>query len=294
MRKVYYLMLVFSALLLGINFAINKQYQKSYGASLYAALFFNTLLGFSTTAIFLIFKGFKIGFSIYSCVMAAIEETLVICYTILGFKILKSLGSMAMYTLSLMSGGMVIPYILGIAFLNEPFTYLRTAGLILIIASVVLSNLSNLNSARKEIIMCVAVFLLNGCVSIVSKIHQTQTFYKTVSAFDFVAFGGMFKFFISGLIFLIVKGKNTQKNVHINNASKAIVIIAASAVASGVSFMLQLKGASKLPATVLYPFITGGSIMFSAVIGAFVFRERISFRLALSLAVCFVGTLFFI
>lgn len=287
-------MLIFAALLLGINFAINKQYQKSYGASLYAALFFNMLLGFSTMAIFLIFKGFKIDFSVYSSVMAAIEETLVICYTILGFKILKSLGSMAMYTLSLMSGGMVLPYICGIVFLNEPFTYLRTVGLILIIASVVLANLSNLNSARKEIIMCIAVFLLNGCVSIVSKIHQTQTIYKTVSASDFVAFGGMFKFLISGAIFLTVKNKITEKNVNMNNIPRALVIIAASAVASGFSFMLQLKGASKLPATVLYPFITGGSIIFSAIIGGVVYRERTSLRLALSLAVCFVGTLFFL
>lgn len=290
----YYLMLIFAALLLGINFAINKQYQKLYGASLYAALFFNMLLGFSTMAIFLIFKGFKIDFSVYSSVMAAIEETLVICYTILGFKILKSLGSMAMYTLSLMSGGMVLPYICGIVFLNEPFTYLRTVGLILIIASVVLANLSNLNSARKEIIMCIAVFLLNGCVSIVSKIHQTQTIYKAVSASDFVAFGGMFKFLISGAIFLTVKNKITEKNVNMNNIPRALVIIAASAVASGVSFMLQLKGASKLPATVLYPFITGGSIIFSAIIGGVVYRERTSLRLALSLAVCFVGTLFFL
>lgn len=287
-------MLIFAALLLGINFAINKQYQKLYGASLYAALFFNMLLGFSTMAIFLIFKGFKIDFSVYSSVMAAIEETLVICYTILGFKILKSLGSMAMYTLSLMSGGMVLPYICGIVFLNEPFTYLRTVGLILIIASVVLANLSNLNSARKEIIMCIAVFLLNGCVSIVSKIHQTQTIYKAVSASDFVAFGGMFKFLISGAIFLTVKNKITEKNVNMNNIPRALVIIAASAVASGVSFMLQLKGASKLPATVLYPFITGGSIIFSAIIGGVVYRERTSLRLALSLAVCFVGTLFFL
>lgn len=287
-------MLIFAALLLGINFAINKQYQKLYGASLYAALFFNMLLGFSTMAIFLIFKGFKIDFSVYSSVMAAIEETLVICYTILGFKILKSLGSMAMYTLSLMSGGMVLPYICGIVFLNEPFTYLRTVGLILIIASVVLANLSNLNSARKEIIMCIAVFLLNGCVSIVSKIHQTQTIYKTVNVSDFVAFGGMFKFLISGAIFLTVKNKITEKNVNMNNIPRALVIIAASAVASGVSFMLQLKGASKLPATVLYPFITGGSIIFSAIIGGVVYRERTSLRLALSLAVCFVGTLFFL
>ena len=61
--------------------------------------------------------------------MAALEETLVISYTVLGFRILKMSGSMAMYTLSLMTSGMILPYVWGIAFLNEPFTCLRTAGL---------------------------------------------------------------------------------------------------------------------------------------------------------------------
>lgn len=287
-------MLVFSALLLGINFAFNKLYQKLYGTSLCAAFLFNALLGLATAAIFFIFKGFKINFCIYSCIMAAFEETLVISYTVLGFRILKMSGSMAMYTLSLMTGGMILPYVWGIAFLNEPFTCLRTAGLILIIAGIVLANLGGRNLNRNQVIMCAAVFMLNGCVSIVSKVHQTQTFYQTVSASDFVAFGGMFKFIISGAVFLSAKNKNKEKNAHMENMGKAIIIIVASAAASGTAFMLQLKGASELLATVLYPFVTGGSIMFSAIIGGIIFREKISTVLAASVELCFAGTLLFL
>lgn len=222
----YYLILIFSALLLGITFAFNKLYQRAYGASPYAAFFFNTLLGLTTLAVFWAIKGFKLELYPYSCIMAGIEGILVICYNIFGFKILKSSGAMSMYTLSLMAGGMVLPYIWGIVFLNEPFTYMRTIGLILIIAGVVLSNLKGSKTKWNQALMCGAVFLLNGCVSIVSK--------------------------------------------------------------------LQLKGASELPATVLYPFVTGGSIVFSAVIGGIVFKEKFSFRLALSVALCFIGTIFFI
>lgn len=53
--------------------------------------------------------------------MAGIEGILVISYNIFGFKILKSSGSMSMYTLSLMTGGMVLPYIWGIVF-KEKFS----------------------------------------------------------------------------------------------------------------------------------------------------------------------------
>lgn len=290
----YYLILIFSALLLGITFAFNKLYQRAYGASPYAAFFFNTLLGLTTLAVFWAIKGFKLELYPYSCIMAGIEGILVICYNIFGFKILKSSGSMSMYTLSLMAGGMVLPYIWGIVFLNEPFTYMRTIGLILIIAGVVLSNLKGSKTKWNQALMCGAVFLLNGCVSIVSKMHQIQSIYKTADSSGFVALGGMFKFLIAGTVFLIIKNRNAEQNTRINNKPKAISIIAAAAVASGLSFMLQLKGASELPATVLYPFVTGGSIVFSAVIGGIVFKEKFSLRLILSVALCFIGTIFFI
>lgn len=117
----YYLILIFSALLLGITFAFNKLYQIAYGAPPYAAFFFNTLLGLTTLAAFWANKGFKLELYPYSCIMAGIEGILVISYNIFGFKILKSSGSMSMYTLSLMTGGMVLPYIWGIVF-KEKFS----------------------------------------------------------------------------------------------------------------------------------------------------------------------------
>jgi len=53
-------------------------------------------------------------------------------------------------------------------------------------------------------------------------------------------------------------------------------------------------GAEKLPATVLYPFITGGSMLFSSIIGAIVFREKLSKNLILSIGLCLIGTLLFL
>ncbi|GEM_PF-6484974 len=74
--------------------------------------------------------------------MAVLLNDLVMCYNIIGFRLLKS-GTMAMHTLFLMSGGMVLPYVFGLLFLNEPFSLFRTAALILILAGVVLSNDDN-------------------------------------------------------------------------------------------------------------------------------------------------------
>lgn len=288
----YYLMLTGAAMLLGADFALNKIYQKFYGTAPKAAFFFNSLLGLITAVIFFCINGFKLNFSFYSLIMAGLMSLLVMSYNIIGFRLLKS-GTMAVYTLFLMTGGMVLPYVWGLLFLNEDFSVLRTGGLVVILAGVVLSNFGGERVNLKQIIMCLAVFFINGCTSIVSKMHQSQTTFDSVNASEFIILGGIFKFSLAGILFLVFKNKDSLES-GVVSLKKAVIIITASAVISGVSYMLQLLGAKSLPATVLYPFITGGSIVFSALSGVIVFKEQLSGKLILSVILCFAGTLMFL
>lgn len=288
----YYLMLTGAAMLLGADFALNKIYQRIYGTAPKAAFFFNSLLGLITAVIFFCINGFKLNFSFYSLIMAGLMSLLVMSYNIIGFRLLKS-GTMAVYTLFLMTGGMVLPYVWGLLFLNEDFSVLRTGGLVVILAGVVLSNFGGERVNLKQIIMCLAVFFINGCTSIVSKMHQSQTTFDSVNAAEFIILGGIFKFSLAGILFLVFKNKDSLES-GVVSLKKAVIIITASAVISGVSYMLQLLGAKSLPATVLYPFITGGSIVFSALSGVIVFKEQLSEKLILSVILCFAGTLMFL
>lgn len=288
----YYLMLTGAAMLLGADFALNKIYQKFYGTAPKSAFFFNSLLGLITAVIFFCINGFRFDFSIYSFVMAGLMSMLVMCYNMIGFRLLRS-GTVAMYTLFLMTGGMVLPYIWGLLFLNEDFSLLRTLGLTVILSGVVLSNFSGERVNIKQIVMCVAVFALNGFVSIISKTHQSQTTFNSVNAAEFIILGGFFKFLLAGILFLVFKNKDGSESRE-HSLKKAVIIITSSAVISGVSYMLQLLGAKSLPATVLYPFITGGSIVFSALTGVSLFKEKLSAKLIISVILCFAGTLMFL
>ena len=269
-----YMMLTSAALLLAMDFAMNKIYQKLRGTSSKTSLFFNSVLGLATAIIFFIVNNFKLSFSPYSAFTAMLMSTLVMTYNIIGFRILRQ-GSMAIYSLFLMTGGMVLPYIWGLVFLNESFSAVRTIGLIIIIVGVFLSNFSGEKINLKQIYMCLAVFVLNGFVSIISKMHQIEINYQCVSTIEFVILGGIFKFFIAGFLFLTFKNREGQRSEK-NNFSKSLIVIILSAVIGGTAYFLQLYGAKSLPATVLYPFITGGSIVSSTLIGALLFKERLS------------------
>ena len=123
--------------------------------------------------------------------------------------------------------------------------------------------------------------------------HQIEINYQCVSTIEFVILGGIFKFFIAGFLFLTFKNREGQRSEK-NNFSKSLIVIILSAVIGGTAYFLQLYGAKSLPATLLYPFITGGSIVFSTLIGAVLFKEKLSRKLIISVVLCFAGTIMFI
>lgn len=62
----------------------------------------------------------------------------------------------------------------------------------------------------------------------------------------------------------------------------------------GLSYMLRLIGAESLSVSVLYPFITGGSIILTSFSGVAVFKEKLTIRQWMAVTACFVGTLLFL
>ena len=291
-----YGLLLLAAVLLAFDFALSKLYQRRAGATLSAGFAFNALSGLFTAFIFWAIGGFSLEISLFSVIMACLLSALGITYTLFGFRILKS-GSMALYSLFLMVGGMTLPYLWGLWFLDEAFSWLRTGGLIVLMLAVLLSNLPKKGERinPKLLLMCLAVFLLNGLVSVVSKTHQVQISFVSVSAAQFVAFSGVAKFALAGSAFLISKKIDpTPKTSHRTSSLFILGLVALSAAVSGISYLFQLIGAENLPATVLYPFITGGGMIFSSIVGMVVFREKPSRVLLFSIGLCFVGTLMFL
>ncbi len=258
-----------------------------------AGITYNALLGVSATVIYLVINKFKIELTSYSVIMAAIFTILILTYVMIGFKIMKK-GNMSLYTLFLMSGGMTIPYIWGVLFLNEELTIVRTIGLLAIIAAIVISNSGGAKPDRKQLLLCIAVFLLNGFTSVTSKMHQISPISELVTSSDFAFITAVFKAVLCIALLLILKNKmNVQAPISLP-IKKVLPIVIITALADSISFVFQLIGATELPATILYPFITGGSIILTSLAGVIVFKEKMTARQWMGVAICFVGTLLFL
>ena len=130
-------------------------------------------------------------------------------YNVLSFRILKA-GGMTLYSVFLMLGGMLLPYVYGVLFLDEPLTALRIVGVAVIGVAVVLSCRGTYKVSPWVYALCAVVFLLNGGVSIFSKIHQIEATQPVISTTAFVMYGGVGRFiFSSGA--LLAQGKKAEK-----------------------------------------------------------------------------------
>ena len=283
-------MLILAAVLLAMNFALTKFYQKNGNNTNYEILIFNAITATFSGLIFFGINGFKVDFKTFSVCMSALFTMLVFTYQIIGFKIMAR-GKIAIYTMFLMSGGMILPYLWGVFFLEEEISLLRSLGLIVILLSLLVSNLDEMKLDFKLFIMCAAVFVLNGFVSIISKTHQIND--NAVSTNDFVIINNLFSA-LSGYLIAFSCRKTAESKKRQPIRLKHIIIIFMVAATSGISSFLQLKGAQNIPASVLYPVITGGTVLFTAIAGRIFFKEKGSLKLNIGLVMCFVGTCMFL
>ncbi len=289
-----YILIIFSSFLTSLIFAIGKVYQLWEGSGVKEGYRYTALTGIFTAIIFLAINKFKLGFAPYSLIMCSLQAILVTSYTILSFQLLK-MGTMALYTIFLMTGGMIVPYFTGIIFLDESSTIMNSLGLIVIIAGVVLTKFSKEKVSAKQLMLCIIVFFLNGGVSVVSKFHQIETFYATVPSIEFTIWGSLTRTVLSviALMFLKKNYVTNEKKETSSQKNKWVYLCVVSAIFTGFSSILQLNGASDIPATVLYPLITGGAIVFTSLLGAICFKEKLSKNVIASILLCTTGLVIF-
>lgn len=288
----YYLMMIFATLLLAVEFSLQKLYQKQCGTSPRAGLTYNAICGLINAVVFFAVNGFRLEAPLFAVLMALCMSLCLVGYTLLGFRVLKA-GNMALYTMFLMTGGMTVPYVWGLVFLDEPFSILRLLGLVVIIAAIVLSNLGDKRSNMKILLLCCIIFFLNGGCSVSSKLSQTENPYGVVSPMVFVCLTGILRFVLCSIALPFTK-KSDDQVPQAFPFRKILPIILCAAIVNGTFFALELVGAANLPASVLYPIVSGGSIIFSTFAGVLLFHEKPTLYQKIGIGLCFFGTCLFL
>ena len=292
-----YLMAMGSVALIALGFIIQKVYQRATDSSAKSSSAYSLISAALSLLFLIIMNGLTLEITAYSAINATLRALCGLAYTVIGFKIMKE-GSVAYYMLFLMSGGMLLPAIYGWIFLREPVLPLHLIGVLIILFALVLSNLGEEKPKPKVILMCLMVFVLNGFVSIFSKLHQVCTDYEIVSTTAYAALGTLSSLITSFGLLVFSNLKNTKKdNEGLQNSRfnyKALLMIPIASVIGVISSLMQLECAKTLPASMLYPIITGGTVGLTGIFAAVLFKEKLSKRGLVGVILCVLGTVFFI
>lgn len=297
-----YAVIILAAVFFTAQFAFTKLFEKNMEQNTLTTLIMMTVTGIIGAVIFLFAGGFRVEFSPISAIWAAVFALVMIPYYMIGIKVL-SIGSLAIYSMFMMLGGMLVPFFYGVIFLRETPSTAQICGTLILSVCVIMQAIqqngdgdSKGKKSRRILFfaLCLIIFFLNGMTGVIAKAHEisagavdeksfTVTYCTLIAVVSLVMLAAA----------LIRSGKGSFRSVKKAMTPKLLVIMAMIGAAAYGGNFLQLVAANRVPASVQFPLISGGVIVLSAIVSAAIFREKISKKEWISVMGAFISTFLF-
>ena len=300
----YYLMVTFATVLYSVQFVFTKCYQKEKGASFFYSTIFSALTCLFAVPFFLVLNKGRMEFTWFSFWIACLFAIDCILCAVFSAKTLSK-ANLSVYSLFLMMGGMLIPFVYGVVNGDE-----LTIFKVVAVACVLLAMVFTLQKEEGKKIdfgaaTCfVLIFLTNGLTGVLTYVHQ-HAMMETVSSSGFLFLCNLVQFVLSGLlvggIYLYEKQKNPtvlglkreQRGFLGLALKKSWLIAIASSIGytlvHSIAMLCTTITAKYVEAGVQFTIITGGCMVMSALLGL-LFGEKVSKKTLVSLLFAVAGT----
>ena len=286
-------LLLVSGFLFSSEFIFTKLFQKHKGSTYKATVNFVFLTGLIMFLLLFIVNGFKVQFSLISVLCAFLLALIYVVANIVSIKAI-SIGSLVVLTLFNMSGGTVVPFMVGIFFLNEQINLASALALFLLMFALFLPLFKKKDKSENKVnllflVLCVTIFLLNGANATIGKLHQINP--NSVNTLDMLTTKYMFRTLFGAIMFFTVKSQNQVKGFF---EKKSIGCSAGYAIVHAVATVLQLFCAVTENATLIYPLITGGTLIFTPLLTLAIFKENLDKCTIWQIIVSVIATILFV
>lgn len=313
----YYAMLIGASFLFGSQFMVTKAFEKNYGKTVRASLSFSLLYSLFAGVIFFIIKlissGTVFNLNPFSLCMAFGLSLVNILSSAIGIKTL-ALGDIAVYSLFLMLGGMIVPFFAGIVFLKESVSVCNLIGVAIMIIALCLPvffGKKNKNTGEAQTdgdtkkktsvffyVLCVFLFILNGLSSTLSKFNSVREGAALGAEFTFYTYGIQFVISLAAFALTTASGKsdktqNEEKQPVILFRPVAIGCGAAFGAVNGTAFLMSSVAAEHVVAVAQYPLITGATILFSSLLAFLFYREKPTALQLVQIVISLAATILF-
>ena len=276
----YYGIVIISVLMFGVQFFLNDKYQKQNGTgsgSVFTFSFISAIVGVVALAII---NKFDFSFTPFTLIWAFITALNSILCSICSLKSLEKVN-LSVYSLFSMLGGMLLPLLVGLLFYHEDMTVAIAVCVVLVVAALLITVSWKKKSGGE--VYYVGVFVLNGMSGVLSKIYGDCA-YPKVSSGGYSLWMAIMSVFITTVALLVIRKKLKKPNL------KAVLLSAGGGALNRIANFLLLIALAVLPASVQYPFVTGGVIIVSTIIAALT-KQKPTKKEIIAVGLSFVGVL---
>lgn len=276
----YYGIVTIAVLMFGIQFYLNDKYQKENGTGTSSVFIFSFISAVVGVICLAIINRFDFSFTPFTLIWAFVTALNLVLCSICTLKALEKVN-LSVYSLFSMLGGMVLPFVVGLVFYNEPMSAAKAVCVTLVVLSMLITvNWKNKTGGE---FYYVGVFILNGMSGVLSKIYESAT-YPKVSSAGYSLWIAVMSVAITAAVLIAIFKQVKRPNI------KAVLYSAGGGALNRIANFLLLIALAVLPASVQYPFVTGGVIIVSTVIAALT-KQKPSKKEIFAVALSFIGIL---
>ena len=276
-----YLILILAAFLFAVQFLFNQQYRLLKGEGIGATMTFSLYTSAISFVILLVLGGFKLHITWFSLLIAVLYAAVCLLSSYAGLKAFGT-ANLSVYSIFMMLGGMLLPFAYGILFANEAFTFAKALS-ILLICTAVGCSFEKGAGGKKAYRFYAAIFVLNGLVGVLSKIHLSVPA-LAVDSYSFMATIQL-ALLVMCLLYCLITRQGIPKQ-----SGKLYLCLSGYAVCNGIGNLFCQIALTSPPASVQYPIITGGGMVFSTLI-SLVRREPIGGKTYFAAALACLSTI---
>lgn len=187
--------------------------------------------------------------------------------------------------------GFILPTLYGVIRFGEDVRPLQIVGLILIVASFILST--ELKSEKKKadflwLVFVLCALLFSGGIGIVQKEYAAENACPVDNfLFIAVAFTVLFSLLITAILYLLDRKNDAPRSK--TNLKRAFYGSLVLGAVMGSANKLNTHLAGVFPSVITFPVVNGGRILLTAVLGAILFREKTNLRQKAGILCGFIG-----
>lgn len=270
---ILYLLLFVSVLIETLKNICYNQFGKENLQTQRDAMLFNVVscLG---SVIYFVIAGGSLKVSAYSFRMALFFAVVTVGSQYFAL-LAMSLGSMS-YSVLFSYLSMLIPVAFGILYYGQPVKIVQVIGLILMLATFVLSvNLKeNIKVSVRWLLAALGSFVSVGVVGICQQLHQNSQFAEELKGFLLWSF--VFSTVLFAVLFVCMPKVENKKKCGYTPGNLVSVFALLSGVVIGAINQINLYLSGKLPSVIFFPVVSGGAIVLSGLAAILIFKERLS------------------